>query len=69
MQNLMIETYVTLKSLAERLTKDEQGQTAVEYIGVLAFVVAIVVALVGFHFETKLSSIVQTGIDKVGKLM
>ena len=50
MQELAIKTYLVLEGLADRLVemRQERGQTAAEYVGVIAFVAAIVAVLVTF---------------------
>jgi Flp pilus assembly pilin Flp len=58
MQTMMIQTYLTLRTMAGRLAdrakSDERGQTTAEYLGILAFVAVVIVALTS----------TQTGIPK-----
>lgn len=62
MQELAIRTYVILGALADRLgeLRKEEGQTAAEYIGVIAFVAAIVAVLI-----TKGGPVADTVVGKV----
>lgn len=70
MQELAIRTYVILGALADRLgeLRKEEGQTAAEYIGVIAFVAAIVAVLItkGGPVAETIVGKVQEFISKVG---
>jgi len=51
MQDLALRTYVALENLQLRVRETlarEEGQTAAEYIGILAFVAAVVGAILAF---------------------
>ncbi|MCF1598596.1 hypothetical protein [Streptomyces muensis] len=39
--------HTTIEHLRSRAARDDRGQTAVEYLGIIAVVVAIVLAIVG----------------------
>jgi Flp pilus assembly pilin Flp len=71
MQNFMIQTYLMLKDTAERMSRDERGQTAAEYLGIVAFVVAIAAVLVTFGsgLAGGISSVVSKGLSSVGNLI
>ena len=56
-----IEAFVALQSLAER-AREQRGQTAAEYMGILFIVAAIIVAIVGAHLE-------KTIADRLGKIV
>ncbi len=58
MQELAIKTYLVLEGLADRLVemRQERGQTAAEYVGVIAFVAAIVAVLATFEIRSPLRS-------------
>jgi Flp pilus assembly pilin Flp len=70
MQELAIRTYLVLGAMADRLgeLRQERGQTAAEYIGVIAFVAAIVAVLVtqGGPIAETIVGKVQEFIAKVG---
>jgi Flp pilus assembly pilin Flp len=60
-----IEAYVGLQSLAHSLAeraREERGQTAAEYMGILFIISAIIVAIVGAHLE-------KTIADRLGKIV
>jgi Flp pilus assembly pilin Flp len=56
-----IEAFVALQALAER-AREQRGQTAAEYMGILFIVAAIIVAIVGAHLE-------KTIADRLGKIV
>jgi Flp pilus assembly pilin Flp len=48
MQDLALRTYVALENMSLRVREtlaDEEGQTAAEYVGILAFVAAVVAVI------------------------
>jgi Flp pilus assembly pilin Flp len=50
MQDLAIRTYVALENMQFRVREtlaDEDGQTAAEYVGILAFVAAVLTIVIG----------------------
>ncbi|MEU6574456.1 hypothetical protein [Streptomyces sp. NPDC046805] len=47
MSNWTNTTVAYLRSRVARLARDDRGQTAVEYLGIIAVVVAIVLAITG----------------------
>jgi Flp pilus assembly pilin Flp len=51
MQDLALRTYVALENMPLRLRDtlaDEDGQTGAEYIGIIAFVAAVAIALLAY---------------------
>jgi Flp pilus assembly pilin Flp len=51
-------------SMRERL-RDETGQTAAEYLGILILVAAIIVAIFSMNIDDDIKTAVQGAIDKV----
>jgi Flp pilus assembly pilin Flp len=60
-----IEAFVTLQALAER-AREQRGQTAAEYMGILFIVAAIIVAIVGAHLETAIASRLSKIVSAIG---
>jgi Flp pilus assembly pilin Flp len=60
-----IEAFVGLQAMAERLAermRDDRGQTAAEYMGILFVVSAIIVGVVGAHLGDALK-------ERLGKIV
>ncbi|MER5937644.1 hypothetical protein ABT121_10030 [Streptomyces sp. NPDC001928] len=56
----------TVEYLRSRAVRDDKGQTAVEYLGIIAVVVAIVLAITG----TDIGSTIYTAItDKIAEVV
>jgi Flp pilus assembly pilin Flp len=61
-----VKTHIMATSLARRLqdrASDERGQTLVEYLGVLALVASIIVAIVVLDLDEKVKSAIEDAID------
>ncbi|MFB7457396.1 hypothetical protein [Streptomyces sp. NPDC056188] len=75
MTDLMLKTAVATKvrvngwknTTAESLRRraDDRGQTAVEYLGIIAVVVAIVLAIVGTDIGQTILDKIRTKIDEI----
>ncbi|MFJ1654958.1 hypothetical protein ACIOC2_27055 [Streptomyces sp. NPDC088337] len=75
MTDLMLKTTVATKvrvngwknTTAESLRRraDDRGQTAVEYLGIIAVVVAIVLAIVGTDIGQTILDKIRTKIDEI----
>jgi Flp pilus assembly pilin Flp len=61
-----IEAFVGLQSLAERM-REQRGQTAAEYMGILFIISAIIVAVVGAHLDTAIGTRLGKIVDAIGK--
>jgi Flp pilus assembly pilin Flp len=59
-----IRTRLALDELAER-TREERGQTAAEYMGILFVVAAIIAALITADVPEKIGDAAATLIDKI----
>ncbi|WP_030898320.1 Flp family type IVb pilin [Streptomyces sp. NRRL S-474] len=76
MSDLMLKTAVATKvrvngwknttAQAMRRRAGDRGQTAVEYLGIIAVVVAIVLAITGTSIGTTILNKITTLIDRVG---
>ncbi|MCX3285293.1 hypothetical protein OR263_00900 [Streptomyces sp. NEAU-H22] len=76
MSDLMLKTAVATKvrvngwknTTAEAMRRrgGDRGQTAVEYLGIIAVVVAIVLAITGTSIGTTILNKITTLIDRVG---
>ena len=64
MQDIAIRLAVAIENLPARL-RDEEGQTAVEYAGILALIATIFVLLFGLGLDHKLSDVVNHAINKI----
>jgi len=62
---LSIRAYVACQSLRRRLLEREEGQTAVEYAGILALVATVFLLLFGLHLDTRIKDIVDHAINKI----
>ena len=56
-----IEAFVGLQSLGERM-REERGQTAAEYMGILFVVAALIVGAMGAHMDTAIR-------DRLGQIV
>ncbi|MFR9795306.1 Flp family type IVb pilin [Streptomyces sp. MS06] len=66
MSNWINSTVAYLQSRAARARREDKGQTAVEYLGIIAVVVAIVLAITG----TDIGSAIYTAIsDKINEVI
>jgi Flp pilus assembly pilin Flp len=61
-----IEAFVGLQSWVERM-REERGQTAAEYMGILFVVAAIIVGVVGAHLGDTLKTRLGQIVDAIGK--
>ena len=72
MNNVMLSTYVKLAALMTLVTdrvsmKDEDGQTAAEYIGVIVVLAAVITVVVGFR--TEIGETIRDGItNAIGRM-
>ncbi|MEV5313914.1 MULTISPECIES: Flp family type IVb pilin [unclassified Streptomyces] len=69
MSDRMMQTVLRWKSTAiEAMERraDDRGQTAVEYLGIIAVVVAIVLAITGTDIGQSILDKITQQIDKVG---
>ncbi|MFF0114131.1 Flp family type IVb pilin [Streptomyces prasinus] len=55
----------TVTYLNSRLARDDRGQTAVEYLGIIAVVVAIVLAITGTSIGETIFNAITAKIDEV----
>ncbi|MFH8800180.1 hypothetical protein ACH4F6_11370 [Streptomyces sp. NPDC017936] len=66
MTNWIDTTVASLRTRAARAGRGDQGQTAVEYLGIIAVVVAIVLAITG----TDIGNTIYTAItDKINEVV
>ena len=65
MNDFVTRIQVTLLALTSR--RDERGQTTAEYVGIIAFVALLIVALMGTTdlFGTHVNSIVTAAFGKI----
>jgi pilus assembly protein Flp/PilA len=64
-RNLCIDVYVAMHSLADR-SREERGQTAAEYMGVLLVVSAIIAAVVGMGLGDTIGDQAEKLIKRIG---
>ncbi|MFD6324480.1 Flp family type IVb pilin [Streptomyces sp. NPDC058442] len=55
----------TITYLHSRTTRNDRGQTAVEYLGIIAVVVAIVLAITGTDIGNTIYTAITAKIDEV----
>ncbi|MEV4939709.1 hypothetical protein [Streptomyces zaomyceticus] len=68
MPDLMLKMAVRCKnSVAEAMRSNDKGQTAVEYLGIVAVVVAIVVAITGTDIGQTILDKITSLVDEVGE--
>jgi Flp pilus assembly pilin Flp len=72
MDKLSAQIETTLYVFGQRVgrfleTRSEKGQTTAEYVGIVAFVALLVVALIGMKTEvgTKVKEIIDAAFDKI----
>jgi Flp pilus assembly pilin Flp len=65
MSDLLIRLAVLRESLKARLA-DEDGAISIEYVGIVAFVAAIVLAILELGLEADISGFIQ---DKVSEIL
>jgi Flp pilus assembly pilin Flp len=61
-----IEAFVGLQSLVERM-REERGQTAAEYMGILFVVAALIVGVMGAHMDTTIRDRLGKIVEAIGK--
>ena len=61
-----IEAFVNVRSFVERM-REERGQTAAEYMGILFVISAIIVGVVGAHLDTAIRDRLGKIVDAIGK--
>jgi Flp pilus assembly pilin Flp len=68
MTKLAAQIETTLYVFGQRLQRGERGQTTAEYVGIVAFVALLVVALITLapSFATKIQGIINDAFDKIG---
>ena len=64
MQDITIRTAVAIQNFAHRL-RDEEGQAAVEYGGILAVIALIFVALFGLGLDDDISKAVDKAVGQI----
>jgi Flp pilus assembly pilin Flp len=64
MQDIAMRLVVALQNLPSRL-RDEEGQTAVEYAGILAVLALIFLALFKLDLAGDISSAVEDSVNKI----
>ncbi|MGW0768297.1 Flp family type IVb pilin [Streptomyces sp. NPDC002676] len=57
--------HTTVAYLQARAARDDRGQTAVEYLGIIAVVVAIVLAITGTSIGQTIFDAIRTKISEV----
>ena len=65
-----IEAFVGLQSMTESLrerAREQRGQTAAEYMGILFIIGAIIALIATTHLDTAISSRLKTIVDDIGK--
>ena len=66
MQDISIRTAVALQNLVLRL-REERGQTAVEYAGILALLAVVFAALFAADIDGKIKAAVGPAVEKILK--
>jgi Flp pilus assembly pilin Flp len=61
-----IEAWVGLQSMVERM-REQRGQTAAEYMGILFIIAAIIGVVASLHLENDVSQRIKTLITDIGK--
>ena len=64
MQDIAIRLVVAIQNLPARL-RDEEGQTAVEYAGILAVIALIFVALFKLDLASDIGKAVETAVNQI----
>jgi Flp pilus assembly pilin Flp len=65
MQDIAIRFAAYVQTLAVTLRNDEEGQTAVEYAGILAVIALIFVALFALNLDTTISNAVKDAVNSI----
>ena len=65
MQDIAIRLAVAIQSLPARLRREEDGQTAVEYAGILAVIALIFVALFQLDLAGDISRAAQSAVNDI----
>lgn len=65
MSNWINTTIAYLQARAARAARDDSGQTAVEYLGIIAVVVAIVLAITGTDIGQTIYDAIVDKVDEV----
>jgi Flp pilus assembly pilin Flp len=67
MTKLAAQIETTLYVFGQRLQRSERGQTTAEYVGIVAFVALLVVALIALApgFAGKIQTIINAAFDKI----
>jgi Flp pilus assembly pilin Flp len=60
-----VQAFVNVQALVERM-REERGQTAAEYMGILFVIAAIIVAVVGAHLDTTISQRLGKIVTAIG---
>ena len=66
MQDISIRTAVAIQNLVYRL-REERGQTAVEYAGILALLAVVFAALFAADIDGKIKAAVGPAVEKILK--
>ena len=61
-----IEAFVHVQSWVERM-REERGQTAAEYMGILFVVAALIVGVMGAHMDTSIRDRLGKIVEAIGK--
>jgi len=64
MQDISIRTAVAVQDLVRRL-RDEDGQAAVEYGGILAVIALIFIAIFGLGLDTTIGNAVEKAVGEI----
>ena len=64
MQDITIRTTVAVQNLLRRM-REESGQAAVEYGGILAVIALIFVALFALNLDTTISNAVRDAVNSI----
>jgi len=69
MTKLAAQISTTLYVFGQRLQRDERGQTTAEYVGIVAFVALLVVAVIALApgFATTIKGIIDSAFAKIGE--
>jgi Flp pilus assembly pilin Flp len=60
-----IEVFVALEAIADR-AREQRGQTAAEYMGILFIVAAIIVAIVSMHLDNAIAGRLSKLVTAIG---
>ena len=62
----MLKLYVSLQNMLERLSRNEEGQTAVEYGLVVALIALVIVVALAAGMTTVIADVVDKITDAIG---